>query len=130
MKLPRKRIVPFTNKYLKMQQIFATIHKMKKYDKEDFRYEEISEPLKSSKKYFNADGEIYSWESKKNSAVRENIMIEESILDNERKRHIMDIEYDKGKTKKIKDKSKRKFEGLKQMLDNIQRSRETTSNHL
>ncbi len=117
------RLLSPTSKRRKIQRLVQSInHDHAKRAKPEEHKIPTLENVKQ--KYFKADGVIQSWENaREDLAEREKIMLKESGTGEVRRKHVIDFEYDKGKTKKIKDKQKRKFEGLQRQLDVVQKLR-------
>ena len=108
-----------TSKRTQMLRIVSSIHKRAKV-------EDVVNPVVQIKqKYFNASAPVESWEEKKESDVRVRKMQNASREPMIKMKNEYDLEYDRGKCKKIKQKSQKKFQdGLHKQFMLIQEQKE------
>jgi len=87
-----------------------------------------TEEVEIKQKYFNTDAVIQAWDRKKPSEERMQIMKEEAREERPRTKNTHDLEYDRGKVKKVKEKNKRKYhDGIRKQLDRVEEERKMFS---
>jgi len=122
------RIISPTRKRMKMLRINQHVVCEKRFKKLEEECNQVTEVMR---KYYKAEGKIETWDRKTSNKLAERLelMKNESLIKEKRTKNEHDLEYDKGKTKKIRDKTKQKQRkaGLQNLLDMAQILREQIS---